>query len=1274
MNATELTYPAFEANQVLTNAHLNDLFEYLDEQERLTRANLIGIGIACGLEMRFDAPGTVHLSKGIGVTTQGYLVMEPEDVALVAVRPYTLPVDPGYAPFLDAADPPRQLDLWELLPDDEPGTEPLATSGLVPDDKAVVLFLELRRDGLRTCSPNDCDDRGAEVTATLRRLLIDADDLDGIIDRAGRAAEGLVATDLGTEITDRLALPDLRMPRFDVPRTSVVQPEQVLAGFQSPFRREGLAAATRDALQAAYRAFEPLVAREYGSDPFANFGNRFGFLDVQPASTTEARATQHYWDVFDDLLAAYDELRWEGVDLLCACCPPEGLFPRHLMVGVLDPSNHADPSAYRHRFVPSPAVGDCEDRTQEVLTLFRRLVTMVRSFTDAPPLPDRAQAGTDTQIRITPSRWGDAPLGDKAIPYYYEFDDAAPLYEAWDPVKRARRRSNQNLGYRADEFQPIPPRFVTDPLRFDLEPNDFLRIEGHLGKPVGPVLQTLLSLRRTHRLPIDVVALRTGAFDEDVEIDLSEERCRFEDLETLYDALQAELRCFLVKQVQYFYGLPVAPGVGLDSAVVSTLPLLRRWAPDHVVQPGTMGSLIEAFTTWRPGRPFIAIVWGPPDPTNSIMSLTSAMSELGAQVTDDLAALDVAALADRYRRLVEVANQFAAIRPQLDLDAPGLDDRLDDIVFRCRLDPFEALVEEHRRRVRDVKQAQFLSHFLEEHPGIQHKAGVPLGGTFVLVYHEASAPVRDSGRPRDTGSRLAALELGRLTAGPRFEFDEAEANEIGRALSRFQFKNALAEDPDVQLVYQLFTGNLLVPRVVSTDDVYRRAIQELDDGTVIADFFLPYQRCSDCSPIRYTLPPAQLHVDGRAACTGDDGFAEVTLTVVGATGAVSVQVDDGPFRESTGALRLVVGDHTVVVRDDTGAQSAPATVTVPPQLRIGGAETAIDEQAGTFTVRFAVEGGTPPYVADPGNVVDATYTSPALPVAQVLDVTVRDAAGCTVQGTFESGVTPCELPCGGQAIRRGHRFWLPEARENMPVNGYGAEVSRFVITDQDGDEIDLAAEVARIVGRAPDPIRTADFQRVVERWLQAINRLVTDAVGSDQWINLQYEPAGDGATTGTLWIDRIQCIELSFEIRVNFVQGRRERPLELTYSSRGTGVVDPSSDAKVHIPAFGGSTSDKCRPEEPPQPICDAVDVGLEIGRDGRFPEPVVLTAVVSGSDQPVAFLWEVQDGIPSLAGGEQVVLGFEPPEPIEKLVRLTAFTERGCTALLEQVVLITDF
>ena len=39
-------FPVFEANQVLTSQHLNDIFGYLDQQTRLTRSNLIGLTLA----------------------------------------------------------------------------------------------------------------------------------------------------------------------------------------------------------------------------------------------------------------------------------------------------------------------------------------------------------------------------------------------------------------------------------------------------------------------------------------------------------------------------------------------------------------------------------------------------------------------------------------------------------------------------------------------------------------------------------------------------------------------------------------------------------------------------------------------------------------------------------------------------------------------------------------------------------------------------------------------------------------------------------------------------------------------------------------------------------------------------------------------------------------------------------------------------------------------------------------------------------------------------
>ena len=732
MNPTEVTYPFFEANQVLTNAPLNDMFEYLDEHTRLTRSNLIGIGIACGLEVTFEAPGTVQVSKGCGVTSQGYLIVEPTDLALAFVRSYKLPIECGYPPFVEpGTDPAEQFDLWELFPDDdEPGAKPLATSGLVLEDKAVLLFLELRKDDLRNCSPNNCDDRGAEVTATVRRLLIDVTDLDGVI----AATNGAAVIDFGANLTERLALPDLRMPRVDVPNSGPVAPEEVLFAFQATFRQNHLVAATADALTKLYDAFKPLVVDEYATNPFATLTNRFGFLDATPATTAEVRFMQYYWDLFDDLLAAYDELRWKGVDLMCACCPPEGLFPRHLMAGVLDPVTY-DTADYRHGFVPSPAVGDCEDRTREVRLLFRRLVAIVQAFTETPP---------DKGVRATPSRWGDAPVSATAIPYYYDQDGTPPVFELWDPVKTARKRANQNLSYRADEYSPTPPVFVTDPLRFDLEPHNFLRIEGHLGKNVQSVLETLLSLKKSRRLPFEVIALRTGAFDENIDVDLSKEECRFQDIETLYEALKSELICFLVKQVEYFYALPDDEVVLGEEAAVPTLWLLKTYARDFVAQPGTLGRQIEGVLTWKPGQPprFIFAGAGTPNLPSQALALVAAMSDLAARVTDDIRHMDFTAFGDRYRTLVEIARQIDEFRQGGAYDEPGLSDRLDDIVFRCRLDPFEALAEEYKRRVREVKQAQFLSHFLERHPGIQHKAGVPLGGTFILVYHELPEPTR----------------------------------------------------------------------------------------------------------------------------------------------------------------------------------------------------------------------------------------------------------------------------------------------------------------------------------------------------------------------------------------------------------------------------------------------------------------------------------------------------------------------------------------------------
>ena len=1266
MDITEDTYPVFAVNQVLTNAHLNDLFDYLDEQSRLTRANLIGIGIVCGLEVTFDGKA-VTLTKGCGITSEGYLIVDA-GATLVAVRPYAVPAELGYPPFVDATKKPPQLPLWELLDDeDEDGAVPLTDLQPGLDQKAVLLFLELRRDAQRTCLPNDCDDRGARVTATLRRLLVDVAVLDTI-----KQAAGASSVDLGVDLTERLQLPDLRMPRFDVPNTSPVETADVLRAFQSVFRDSGLVKATADALPALWDAFQPLVADLVARDRFRNVFPRFRFLQDGPATTAQVRFMPYYWDLFDDLLAAYDEVRWAGIDLLCACCPPAGLFPRHLMLGVLDPVAH-DVTDYRSAFVRSPAVGDCADRTRRVRQLFRRLVAMLDSFGEDTP---------DGGIKATPSRWGDVPLSVKAIPFYYDQRGTPPLFELWDPVRTARRRANQNRSYRSGEYVPAAPDFVTDPLRFDLEPDNFLRIEGHLGRNHLEVLKDLLSLRRSHRLPFEVVALRTGAFDENVAIDLAEHECRFADLETLYDTLRAELICFLVKQVEYFYAIPLPPNVptGQDP-VVPILTLLKDHDPDFRAQPGTLGFIIEILLT--PGRPnplILALLAGP-NLLTQVLALVGTMNDLAGRIPDDIAELDLPLFAEAYERLVAVARQTEELRRAGVFDQPGLSDRLDDIVFRCRLDPFDAVVEEWRRRLRAAQQAQFLGPFLRDHPGIQHKAGVPLGGTFVLVYHEPSRlplpeePIGPLG-PRPPRPRRPGPDLDRPLLG------SGRRTLLEQALDRLADNPTLADDPDLGLVFREVTGKRLRPpkkRPRPLVDVYTEAVDELDSGTVVADFFLPYVCGPACGCVLFQLPPARLRVRTSTACTNADGFAEVTVEAAGAAGPLSVRVDEQPFEELTGPLLLGVGEHTILARDGEGAESGLERVRIPPPLRIAEPVTQVDEVAGTWQVLFTVDGGTPPYVADVGVIVDRTFTSPVLPVAEMLSVQVTDAAGCTVAGRFESGVKPCDLPCGGEAIRSGYRFWMPEPPTGAPFKEVALKITRLLATDPDGTTHDLTNKMEAPLAKAGNPLKSlnkADFAKTARRWLGAISSVVAEAFGSppQPWLSLEYEPPTDQGTTGTLFIDHLLCVDVGFDLEVTFVQGDQTRRLRVGYSASGTVVTDLATDRSVGIPTFGVTTSNKCRPTDP-VPRCAGTDLQLkfEFGRDPLAAGNVAFKAVPSGTDQPIAFLWEIQDGIPSLADIDPVSVKFEPTKPVEKLVRLTAFTGQSCMVTHEELIDISN-
>lgn len=1291
-------YPIFEANQILSSSHLNQVFNYLDEQERLTRANLIGIGIVCGLEIWFDEKAKViHLSKGCGVTSEGYLVVQPEDnLELVSYREFKLLGEPNYLPFIkenpaNKQKASEQYPLWELFPAGEPETTLLETPVNFLANKAVLLFVELHEEGLRDCCPNNCDDKGSAVAVTIRKLLITKEHLKVIIKQAQSLETGLSPFELADAVTAKLGLPDIRLPRYNVPGSSPATTHEVLAAFQNVFKTRKFAAQTVKALAATYKAFKPLVQDMYSQNPFDDFNQKFVFLDNLPETKQQVLFLQYYYDFFDDLLGAYDEFRWKAIDLVCACCPHEELFPRHLMLGVLFPEKVSNSGIYRQQFLSSPAVKECEDCVTELKQLFHRLVKITVNFTNTPPLPESsAEAETDDQIRITPSKFGNVLLSDKAIPYYYRQDGIPPLYRIWNVEKTRRNRANQNLSYRSDEYKnPVAPEFVTDSLNYDLEPYNFLRIEGHLGKDYQSVLTTLLAIKESKRLPIEIIALRTGNFSQTATVDLSEEECYFPDLEALYDTMREELLSSLCEGIMYFYGIPTTT----ESAVADTvpqLPLLKKYAPNFRYAKSTVGAWYEKYWESFKARPYIDVDQNKID-NNAVLNvyctlfagttagMTEFLSEYWAYAVSIYyltklaevlpASLDLLGYADfenkyqdlmgliRYFRsdaVTKISDQLKPFIPQEDLI-----DHFDQVLFSCKLEPVKAIHEEYERRIREVKQKQFLSFFLKKHPGIQHKAGVPMGGTFIIVYH----------------MKQSRAKIGKESIIGEFVKDKAVSSdssksatkEISNALDSLQSITSLRNNTDFQFIFKKLTGQDLtefypVHTGTETDSIFAKTVAGLKDGIVIADFFLPYLCCSDYPPIQYILPVPPLGLSIQLGCTLSNNIAEATILPQGGKAPFTYKLDNQVFKTLQGTIQLSIGSHTVVIRDSAGAESAQQSFTVPAALTIGAETYSDDTKTKTYKISFKISGGTPPYKSDAGEIIGDTFTSKSMESEKPVKITIIDNVGCGAEKEFTHTVAVCNLPCNGIARRCGYRFWMPEPEPEKKkiYTRYEAKVAKFMLEFPQGHFIDLAAEVEKIIQAEKDALNK-EFDNVVHTWLDRINKLIIDKTGFKDWLRLEYGKAVDDPI-GTLQIEYFECLKFEFALQAIFALPELIETYEIQYVPAQTAVKIESKyqNLEVTIPAFNCIQIEKCDPLYPVTDVCKNLDLQLKI-MSAVEGGKLILDCTPSGKDTPVAYLWEVQDGTPSLSNEKKAVFTFVPQQSTVKRIWLAAYAKTGC-------------
>ncbi|WP_019498215.1 hypothetical protein [Pseudanabaena sp. PCC 6802] len=471
----DVNYSVFEKDQVLTHEQLNSIANYLDDQNRLTRIMLLGVGIAYGLRVSINGD-TVKVTAGIGVPTDGDLLYFNQDTIFDRFKLYDKS-QPKYSLLYREED---MLQVYELVRQGNIDAEAVNFNqfetqvGKSRSSMVAVLLMESYIKDNDICSGTDCDNLGQDCLNTPKLLLVDKADIENLkptIVSLNEAASKL------NEIIPERAI---------VPRT--INTFSELTAIYSTTNNT-LVRRIVDELPKLYALCSTFFKDIFPIDPAWK-----GKLEEINANFIPANGIQYYYDFLKDLAETHNHC----LELLFGQtnwnCPDPASFPKHLLLGNLIPNN--DPDKNRTPFYPSAITSQPKGQLEHFKFLAKKLDTLIQTFQVPNP-------NTDSEIRITPSLFEDQPLEERAIPYYYQVD--VEKSKAWNYRLTQRKMEARNYSYNANLYSGI-----TNPLALQIGRFPFFRIEGHLGKNVAKTLDDIEKQIESYNLPFTVRAVLLG--------------------------------------------------------------------------------------------------------------------------------------------------------------------------------------------------------------------------------------------------------------------------------------------------------------------------------------------------------------------------------------------------------------------------------------------------------------------------------------------------------------------------------------------------------------------------------------------------------------------------------------------------------------------------------------------------------------------------------------------------------------------------------------------
>lgn len=455
-------YHTFVANQVLTEKQLNEFVAYADDQSRLAKVFLHGVGVVCGFSIKRNkslliggrgrTDSFITITQGVGITTDGdllQLVKAAGNEKLEIVKDtekYT-----HYKKFTDKKEEYEPfktkngfVDMWELFP--ESGDNASKLNNLKLDDKVVVLYLESYAKEGNLCTAIDCDNQGTKEVQKLRVLLVNEKDIPQII----KNDELFKWHNIVEKYTQ---LPEIKLPRINL--WNVKNAATLKQSFTSVLSQT-LISNLKEGFATIFQIFgQAAVSAKIAS-----------LLQFNKIQLTNLNDFQYRYDLLADLIDTYNEIKELLLHINVECCPPINSFPKHLLLGKFDDDGIY--KTFRHRMYKSPLSASEQFNRSKVDSLILRVQQLLENYKFN--LTENEQA-----IRITPSLLN-GELGQRAIPFYYSINSR--LLNAWSYEKASQLKQKYNLSYWVEKLANLPE--FRNPLQFNTDEFNFLRIEGHL--------------------------------------------------------------------------------------------------------------------------------------------------------------------------------------------------------------------------------------------------------------------------------------------------------------------------------------------------------------------------------------------------------------------------------------------------------------------------------------------------------------------------------------------------------------------------------------------------------------------------------------------------------------------------------------------------------------------------------------------------------------------------------------------------------------------------